>query len=144
MKELGVKKEPACSWVELKNSVHAFVADDDSHPRKEEIYRTWEEVSEKIKKLGYVPDAGHVLLFMDERERETRLQSHSERIALAFALLSSPAGAPVRIKKNIRVCGDCHSAFKLVSKALNREIIVRDTNRFHHFRLGSCSCGDYW
>ncbi|KAF7812285.1 pentatricopeptide repeat-containing protein [Senna tora] len=36
------------------------------------------------------------------------------------------------------------TAIKYVSKVVKREIIVRDTNRFHHFRDGSCSCGDYW
>ncbi|XP_078438604.1 tetratricopeptide repeat (TPR)-like superfamily protein [Wolffia australiana] len=144
MKELGVKKEPACSWVEVGNSVHVFVADDDSHPQREEIQRLWQRLHEKIKDLGYAPDVDHVLLFMDEGERENRLQSHSERMALAFALLNLPPSAPIRIKKNIRVCGDCHVAFKLVSGVLNRDIIVRDTNRFHHFRSGGCSCGDYW
>ncbi|CAA6654406.1 unnamed protein product [Spirodela intermedia] len=144
MKEFGVKKDPACSWVEVENSVHVFVADDDSHPQREEIHRMWEEVNEKVKELGYVPNADHVLLFMDEQEREIKLQNHSERIALAFALLNTPPSAPIHIKKNIRVCGDCHSAFKLVSKAVNREIVVRDTNRFHHFSHGTCSCGDYW
>ncbi|CAN1336518.1 Pentatricopeptide repeat-containing protein At3g24000, mitochondrial [Linum perenne] len=137
MKESGVKKEPACSWVEIENEVHVFVADDDSHPDSEEIHAM-------IKQIGYKPDANHVLLCLDQREREVKLQHHSEKLALAFALLKTPPRSTIRIKKNIRVCGDCHSAFKLVSKVVNREIIVRDTNRFHHFREGSCSCRDYW
>ncbi|CBI18780.3 unnamed protein product, partial [Vitis vinifera] len=86
----------------------------------------------------------HVLLFVDQQEREEKLQYHSEKLALAFALLNTPTGSPIRIKKNIRVCGDCHAAIKFVSKVVDREIIVRDTNRFHRFRDGSCSCGDYW
>ncbi|CAN1850438.1 Pentatricopeptide repeat-containing protein At3g24000, mitochondrial [Linum perenne] len=137
MKESGVKKEPACSWVEIENEVHVFVADDDSHPDSEEIHAMWENTRLKIKQIGYKPDANH-------REREVKLQHHSEKLALAFALLKTPPRSTIRIKKNIRVCGDCHSAFKLVSKVVNREIIVRDTNRFHHFRKGSCSCRDYW
>ncbi|KAH7674284.1 TPR-like protein [Dioscorea alata] len=144
MKESGVKKEPACSWVEVENSVHMFVANDDSHPQIEEILKFWEEINVKIKEVGYVPDKNHVLLFVDEEEREARLQYHCEKIALAFALLNMPPGATIRIMKNIRVCGDCHSAIKLVSKVMEREIIVRDKNRFHHFSKGSCSCGDYW
>ncbi|KAG0475577.1 hypothetical protein HPP92_015263 [Vanilla planifolia] len=52
--------------------------------------------------------------------------------------------AAIRIMKNIRICGDCHSAMKLVSKVMEREIIVRDSHRFHHFSSGFCSCGDYW
>ena len=144
MKESGVKKEPACSWVEIENAVHMFIANDDSHPQWEEIRKMWEKISGKIKEIGYVPDTSHVLLFVDQQEREVKLQYHSEKLALAFALLNTPPGSTIRIKKNIRVCGDCHSAIKYVSKVVGREIIVRDTNRFHHFCDGSCSCGDYW
>ncbi|KAL4636543.1 hypothetical protein ACB092_03G017400 [Castanea dentata] len=138
-----VKKEPACSWVEIENAVHLFEANDDAHPQREEIHRKWEEISGKIKEIGCVPDTSHVLLFVDQHEREVKLQYHSEKLALAFALLKTPSGSPIRIKKNIRVCGDCHSAIKYVLKLVDTEIIVRDTNRFHHFRDGSCSCRDY-
>ncbi|RWW53073.1 hypothetical protein BHE74_00040464 [Ensete ventricosum] len=144
MKDGGVKKEPACSWVEMENSVHMFVANDDSHPQIKEIHKMWEKIDATIKEAGYVPDTNYVLLYVDEHEREAKLQYHSEKLALAFALLNMPPGAPIRIMKNIRMCGDCHSAIKHVSKVMEREIIVRDTNRFHHFSGGSCSCGDYW
>lgn len=144
MKESGVKKEPACSWVEMENEVHVFVADDDAHPQRREIHNMWEQIRDKIKEIGYVPDSSHVLLCMDQQEREAKLQYHSEKLALAFALLYAPPGSTIRIKKNIRICGDCHSAFKFVSKLVEREIIVRDTNRFHHFCDGACSCEDYW
>ncbi|KAL3649771.1 hypothetical protein CASFOL_006174 [Castilleja foliolosa] len=144
MSESGVKKEPACSWVEIGNAVHVFVANDDTHPQRDEIRKIWEKIMDEIKKIGYVPDTSHVLWFVDEREREERLQYHSEKLALAFALLNTPPGIPISIKKNIRVCGDCHSAFKFVTKLVDREIILRDTNRFHRFRYGSCSCRDYW
>ncbi|KAK9146233.1 hypothetical protein Sjap_006136 [Stephania japonica] len=32
MKEAGAKKQPGCSWIEVKNSVHAFLAGDTTHP----------------------------------------------------------------------------------------------------------------
>ncbi|KAJ1290128.1 hypothetical protein BS78_02G219000 [Paspalum vaginatum] len=144
MKATGVKKEPACSWVEIENLVHMFVADDGTHPNLEEIYRMLEEINTRIRKAGYVPNTDYVLRQINEHERETKLQYHCEKIALAFALINMPAGATIRIMKNIRICGDCHSAFKFVSKVFKREIVVRDTNRFHHFSNGSCSCGDYW
>ncbi|XVE89477.1 hypothetical protein DITRI_Ditri19aG0204300 [Diplodiscus trichospermus] len=143
MKESGVKKEPACSWVEIENTLHVFVANDDTHPQIEEIRKKWEEISARIKEIGYVPDTSYVLFYMDQQEREVKLQYHSEKLALAFALLNSPPRSTIRIKKNIRVCGDCHSAIKFVSQVVRREIIVRDTNRFHHFYDGCCSCGDY-
>ncbi|KAI9160171.1 hypothetical protein LWI28_005713 [Acer negundo] len=144
MKESRVKKEPACSWVETKNAIHMFVANDDAHPQREEIRKVWDEICGKIKEIGYIPDSSHVLFYADQQEREAKLQLHSEKLALAFALMTTPPGFTIRIKKNIRVCGDCHSAFKFASKVVVREIIVRDTNRYHHFRDGFCSCGDYW
>lgn len=144
MKDSGLKKEPACSWVEIENSVHVFVANDVAHPQKDKILKTWEQLNQKIKEVGYVPDTSHVLLFVDQPEKELNLRYHSEKLALAFALLNNPPGSTIRIMKNIRVCGDCHSAIKYVSLVVKREIIVRDTNRFHHFRDGLCSCGDYW
>lgn len=144
MKHTGVKKEPACSWVEIENSVHMFVADDDTHPNAKEIYNMLDEINMRIRKAGYVPNMDYVLLHIDKQEREAKLQYHSEKIALAFALINMPAGATIRIMKNIRICGDCHSAFKYVSSVFERDIVVRDTNRFHHFSNGSCSCGDYW
>lgn len=69
---------------------------------------------------------------------------HSEKLALVFGLMRTPKGEPIRIMKNLRVCEDCHSAFKLISRIVDREIIVRDRNRFHCFKDGFCSCKDYW
>ncbi|XP_057458234.1 pentatricopeptide repeat-containing protein At3g24000, mitochondrial [Lotus japonicus] len=144
MKDSGLKKEPACSWVEIENSVHVFVSNDIAHPQKDKIIKMWEKLNQEIKEIGYVPDTRHVLLFVDQHEKELNLQYHSEKLALAFALLNTSPGSTIRIMKNIRVCGDCHSAMKYVSLIVKREIIVRDTNRFHHFCDGFCSCGDYW
>ncbi|KAK1309692.1 Pentatricopeptide repeat-containing protein [Acorus calamus] len=144
MQDNGVKKEPVCSWVQIENSVHVFIANDESHPMIDEIRAKWGEICAKIKAAGYAPDAGCVLMFDDEREREAKLQLHSEKLALAFAILSAPNGATIRIKKNVRICRDCHSAMKFASAVVEGEIVVRDTNRFHHFRCGACSCGDYW
>lgn len=72
------------------------------------------------------------------------LKGHSERLAIAYGLLASTDRNPIRITKNLRVCSDCHTFSKLASKYLEREIIVRDAKRFHHFRDGICSCGDFW
>ena len=72
------------------------------------------------------------------------MSTHSERLTIAFGIISSPAGTTIRVTKNLRVCVDCHTAIKFISKTMGREIIVRDNIRFHHFKDGNCSCGDYW
>lgn len=144
MRISGLQKEPACSWVEIGNAVHTFQANDDTHPQREEIRVTWEKLRGGITKIGYVSNTSDVLWFVDEEEKEERLQGHSEKLALAFAVVNIPRGTTILIKKNIRVCDDCHAAFKFVSRLINRGITLRDTKRFHHFRNGACSCTDYW
>nr|UPT48419.1 pentatricopeptide repeat protein AaPPR56 [Agave angustifolia] len=98
----------------------------------------------KVKERGYVPDTRYVLHDIDQEAKEQALMYHSERLAIAYGLISTPARTTLRIIKNLRVCGDCHNAIKIMSKIVGRELIVRDNKRFHHFKDGKCSCGDYW
>ena len=97
-----------------------------------------------MKKFGYVPEIRGVTFDVEEEEKETLVGYHSEKLALAYALISTKPGSVTRILKNIRIYNDCHSAFKLVSKIFKRKIAVRDRKRYHHFVEGSCSCLDYW
>uniref|UniRef100_A0A166C0Z4 DYW domain-containing protein n=1 Tax=Daucus carota subsp. sativus TaxID=79200 RepID=A0A166C0Z4_DAUCS len=55
MKERGVKKEPGCSWISVKDRVHKFYARDEGHPQKDDIYVQLEVLSKGIKDMGYVP-----------------------------------------------------------------------------------------
>ncbi|KAL6006178.1 hypothetical protein ACLOJK_040224 [Asimina triloba] len=144
MKARGLKKPPGCSWVDLNGTVHEFYVADRSHPQAEAIYRKLEELGWEMRELGYVPDTNMVLHDVEEEMKEDRLSSHSERLAIAFGLISTAAGEPIRVTKNLRVCADCHNVTKLISKITGRRIIVRDARRFHHFEEGECSCGDYW
>lgn len=140
----GVKKQPGCSWVEVDGQVHTFVSHDGSHPRIKEIHLKLEELGEKLTSGGYTPETENVLHDITEREKKEHLQYHSERLALAYALLSTDPVKTIRIFKNLRICGDCHDVMKLISEVTNREIIVRDIKRFHHFKNGTCSCQDFW
>ncbi|PON47999.1 DYW domain containing protein [Trema orientale] len=144
MKELGVRKEPGCSWIEFGDEVHKFLAGDGSHPQSEKLHEFLEALSVKMKTEGYVPDTSCVLHNVDEEAKETLLCGHSEKLAIAFGILNTPPGTTIRVAKNLRVCNDCHAASKFISKIMDREIILRDVRRFHHFRNGTCSCGDYW
>uniref|UniRef100_F6HN86 DYW domain-containing protein n=1 Tax=Vitis vinifera TaxID=29760 RepID=F6HN86_VITVI len=144
MNDLGLKKTPGCSWVELKNKVHAFRVGDKSHPQLESMHLLWNTLLEKMEKIGYVPDRSCVLQNVEEEDKEMFLYSHSERLAITFALLNTPPGSTIQIVKNLRVCADCHTTTKFISKITTRRIIVRDATRFHHFEDGICSCNDYW
>ena len=48
MRERGVKKVPGWSWIEIKNQVHAFNAEDQSHPHCKEIYQMLGVLMEEI------------------------------------------------------------------------------------------------
>ncbi|XP_011627731.1 pentatricopeptide repeat-containing protein At2g25580-like [Amborella trichopoda] len=143
-KEREVKKSSAESLREVRSRVHEYRAGDTSHPEKDKIYAQLKGLSGQMKEAGYVPDTRFVLHDVDQESKEEALLYHSERLAIAYGLLSSPACSPIRIIKNLRICGDCHSALKIVSKLVGRELIVRDAKRFHHFKDGLCSCRDYW
>lgn len=145
MKGSGLKKNPGCSWVEIGNKIHIFMARDKSHPRSDEIYNKLAQITETLKREGgYVAQTKYVLHNVEEEQKVQMLYGHSERLAIAYGLLGTPDGTPIRVTKNLRVCGDCHIFCKLVSKFFERELVVRDANRFHHFDKGVCSCGDYW
>ncbi|TYI47687.1 hypothetical protein E1A91_D13G191600v1 [Gossypium mustelinum] len=144
MKKKGIRKEPACSWIEVKNRVHTFISGDKSHPLYDRIFEALKDLLEQIEREGYIPDTNEDFHDVDEEQKKYIIFSHSERLALAFGIISTPAGTTIRITKNIRVCVDCHTAIKLISKVVQREIIVRDNSRFHHFKDGKCSCRDYW
>ncbi|VVA10392.1 PREDICTED: pentatricopeptide [Prunus dulcis] len=144
MSSQGVKKKPGCSWVEVDGQVNTFVSQDGSHPRIRDIHLKLEELGEKLNSVGYIPETEDVLHNITEREKNEHLQYHSERLALAFSLISTNPPKTIRIFKNLRICGDCHEVMKLISDVTNREIVVRDVKRFHHFKSGTCSCNDFW
>ncbi|KAI3463902.1 hypothetical protein Pfo_020565 [Paulownia fortunei] len=121
-----VRKEPGCSWLDVKNKTHMLG-----------------KLEELVKQKGYVPEIQYAINDVGEY-KERSLWYHSEKLALAYGLLTLPVGAPIRIKKNLRTCGDCHVVMKFASAIFKREIILRDINRFHQFADGLCSCGDYW
>ncbi|KAK8935594.1 Pentatricopeptide repeat-containing protein [Platanthera zijinensis] len=144
MKERGLSKEAGLSWIEIGGRMHKFHVADTGHPQSERIFKKLGEVVDEIKGMGYVPDTDCVLHDVGDDAKEKYLLQHSEKMAVAFGLLSTAPPCPIRVLKNLRVCGDCHAAIMLISKATHREIILRDSSRFHRFVNGECSCGGYW
>lgn len=148
MKSSGIKTTVGWSWIEVDEQIHKFVVNDNSHSETFEIYDKLKEMIHQAALLGYVQEENEAIDTDPKFTTEVGLGSstsyHSEKLAIAFGLLRTPAGSCLRIMKNLRVCSDCHTFIKFISKAFDREIIVRDRVRFHHFNNGSCSCGDYW
>ncbi|GJZ41058.1 pentatricopeptide repeat-containing protein, partial [Tanacetum coccineum] len=102
MKERNLIKEARCSWIVAENQSHKFYV---------------------------VPDTDFILHELDEKEKEQCLVQHSEKIVVVFGLISTSKMKPLRVFKNLRVCGDCDTAMKYISVERGREIVVRDSNR---------------
>ncbi|XP_020112868.1 pentatricopeptide repeat-containing protein At1g06140, mitochondrial [Ananas comosus] len=144
MNKRGLRKTFGYSTIEVDKMVYIFNVMDRRNRKDNEILEFWRELSNQMKELGYVPDLSFTLHDVDDESKEEVLCGHSEKMAMAFGLLRTKDGIPLRITKNLRVCGDCHTASKFISLITKREIIVRDSRRFHHVKNGVCSCGDYW
>ncbi|KAF6169199.1 hypothetical protein GIB67_013629 [Kingdonia uniflora] len=131
-----LRKEPGCSYVEYKYKIHLFMAGDRTHPEANEIYKMLERLEVLIDTGEFKSD--------NRRKNEEIIGMHSEKLAIAFGLINTRAGEEIIVIKNLRICKDCHFFIKFVSKVVDREIIIRDASRFHHFKHGVCSCNDYW
>ncbi|MED6114379.1 Pentatricopeptide repeat-containing protein, chloroplastic [Stylosanthes scabra] len=145
MADKGAVKIPGCSSIEVNNVVHEFFSGDGVHSNSTALHHALDELVKELKLAGYIPDTSLVFhADMDDAEKEIILRYHSEKLAITFGLLNTPPGTTIRVVKNLRVCGDCHNAAKYISFIFGRQIILRDVQRFHHFKDGECSCGDYW
>lgn len=144
MRDKRISKKPGYSIINMNRVIHEFVSGDMSHPQSEEIKIFIVSIIENLRVGGYSPNTINVLHDIEEEDKEHSIGYHSEKLAVAFALLGFKDNRAIRIMKNLRICHDCHSFMKHVSRKFDREIIVRDRNRFHHFIKGSCSCQDYW
>ncbi|KAF5186607.1 Pentatricopeptide repeat-containing protein [Thalictrum thalictroides] len=154
MRARKLRKEPGCSYVEHKGKVHLFVVGDRTHHQATEIYRMLDRLEDLIGVNSSNKNKSEDLIATDGyRKKEINSEDveiltgtgvHSEKLAIAFALLNTEVGKEIVVMKNLRVCGDCHLFIKLVSKIVNRDFIIRDPSRFHHFKDGVCSCNDYW
>ncbi|KAL9297351.1 hypothetical protein ACSQ67_023247 [Phaseolus vulgaris] len=72
MKSCKLKKEPGCSWIEVRDEVHTFLVGDRAHPRSEEIYEQTNLLVEEMKWAGYVP---YIDFLLDEEVEEQDVYS---------------------------------------------------------------------
>lgn len=144
MKIRDVRKVPGFSYTEIDGKIHKFVNGDQSHPNSKGIYAKLDEIKFRAKTYGYAAETNLVLHDIGEEDKENVLNYHSEKLAVAYGLISTSDGTPIQVIKNLRICVDCHAVIKNISNIYNREIIVRDRARFHRFKEGVCSCRDYW
>ncbi len=145
----GLVKFPGISWTETTDGqIHEFLAHDHRHEQTKEIYEELKRISDELKQDGYVNDERWITSDRGFHEDFNPLNSHSERLALAYQLFlrrNESTNEIIQITKNLRICGDCHEIFKRITRIHQGLIIlVRDRTRQHHFQQGKCSCNDYF
>ncbi|KAF0935094.1 hypothetical protein E2562_030337 [Oryza meyeriana var. granulata] len=122
MREKGMCKIPAKSWMFHGNSIHSFFARDRSHPQSKDIYAGLDVLILECMKSGYEPDTTFVLHDVEEYQKRHFLMYHSLKLAAMYGLLMAGHGGTIYVVKNIRMCGDCHSFLEHASAATGKEI----------------------
>ncbi|XP_027149855.1 pentatricopeptide repeat-containing protein At4g14850-like [Coffea eugenioides] len=142
MKAGKIGKLKDWSWMSIKDKVYSFKPDDQQGLMKE-VEEYLADLHESVKTLGYEFQANFEAINSEEQETTSSTVHHSEKMAVAFGLLNTPNAAPIRIKKSISMCKDCHNFVKYISMSTSRTIIIRDSKKLHKFVNGHCSCGDF-
>eukprot|EP00250_Pteridium_aquilinum_P020369 c24791_g1_i3 orf=226-2916(+) len=137
-------KKPGRAWIEVNKEVHEFSVGDESHPQMDKIRIKLQSMKCSMGNNDHKPQLLSASDSMLSKNKQDFLSGHCERLAIAFGLLNAPQGTPIRVTKNLKVCRDCHSASKIMSKIEARPIIISDTYRVHEFKNGECSCGDWF
>eukprot|EP00455_Lapot_gusevi_P006945 TRINITY_DN1298_c0_g3_i1.p1 TRINITY_DN1298_c0_g3~~TRINITY_DN1298_c0_g3_i1.p1 ORF type:complete len:312 (-),score=30.88 TRINITY_DN1298_c0_g3_i1:155-1090(-) len=141
----GAEVQVGISSTDIDGVTTSFGPADFSHPRGAELYQMCLDMASRIASAGHEPDVSWATRSENDEARRLSLCFHSERIAIAWNLLTTPAGRRIRITKNLRVCGDCHESTKVIARVYGCEISVRDRLRWHDFRTdGTCSCHDFF
>ncbi|WVZ92144.1 hypothetical protein U9M48_038231 [Paspalum notatum var. saurae] len=139
----GLRENTGCSWIEVRGKVHIFVPNNQNHPQGNRIAEFLDDIARRMQEEGHDPKKNYALMGANDAVHKEALCGHSSKLAIAFGVLNLVEGRPIRVTKNSSVCSHCHEAAKFISKTCNREIILRDSNRFHHFEGGRCSCRGY-
>ncbi|KAK2978202.1 hypothetical protein RJ640_030375 [Escallonia rubra] len=144
LKRKGLRMLPACTWIDIKKQQHAFLSGDKCHAQTKAIYEKLDELMLKLSDLGYFPQRRKSLLPDVDEQEERMLSYHSEKLAISFGLINTSHSTALHLVQSHRVCNDCHDVIKLIAMVTEREIVIRDASRFHRFKDGKCTCGDYW
>lgn len=146
-KSVGAYKKPAVAVIEVDQKLHEFVA---GQNESKEVLLMLESLNLRAKQEGHSASGSQDSRSMLDKEEDSFAHKHknslpcehAERVAIAFGILYLPGGETLRVTKNLRMCNDCHTTSKILSKTEKREIILQDSCCIHHFKDGLCSCGD--
>ncbi|KAL4327939.1 Pentatricopeptide repeat-containing protein [Arachis hypogaea] len=101
IKDAEIHKEPGFNSIEVHGTIHEFVTGDREHPETPKIYEMIAEMREKLEHAGYTPNVSVVLKNIDMEEKESVVNYHSEKLAMAYGLISTGPRIQLRILKDL-------------------------------------------
>ncbi|MCO5557680.1 hypothetical protein L7F22_011250 [Adiantum nelumboides] len=90
-------KVPAKACIEVENEIHSFTVGDTTHPFNEKIQLKLKSITASLLEEGYPPHYNLIPSAMSIDCKQDALCGHSERLAIAFGLLSTPQGVTLRL-----------------------------------------------
>ena len=92
------------------------------------------ELLDPLRANGYAPDLSVVTRRLREGElaRDAVLR-HSEKLTVVYGVMRTEEGHDIVVHKNLRICSDCHSFMKALSKVTGRVLTISDSYRVHQF-----------
>ncbi|KAF8100992.1 hypothetical protein N665_0212s0033 [Sinapis alba] len=128
-----------------KSKVRKFSAGDTSKPECNGIISVLRSLKVHMLEMGFVPAIRLVTIKeAEDEDKEEQLLFRSDKLALAHAFLITKPRGCVRVLQNMRICHDGHDTCKMLTLITGRELVTRDSKRFHHYKNGVCSCNDHW
>jgi hypothetical protein len=95
MDEQGMQRKYGQSSVVIQGIPHTFGPNDRSHPQSNQIHAQIDKMEKQLIQDGYKHDTSWVMQDTNEEHKKHLLCRHSEKLALAYALLQTPAGETV-------------------------------------------------
>ncbi|PPD72574.1 hypothetical protein GOBAR_DD30522 [Gossypium barbadense] len=82
----------------------------------------------RMKQGGIVRQLGYYKRFalhdVEDEQKQEMLPYHSKRLADAFRLVTTAESSTITVFKNLRACGNYHSAIMVIAKIAGHEIVV--------------------
>lgn len=98
MDKKGIQREYGRSTVVINGVPHTFGPNDRSHPESNNIHKQIDRMEKQLLSDGYKHDTSWVMQDAEENRKKYLLCRHSEKLALAYALIKTPAGESVSLR----------------------------------------------
>lgn len=95
MEQQGIQREYGESTVMINGVPHVFGPNDRTHPESNKIHAQIDRMEKQLIASGYKHDTSWVMQDAGDAHKKHLLCRHSEKLALAYALLKTPAGETV-------------------------------------------------